>query len=172
MSGKINAKQISYMAVFTALIYITTSISVAMPPPLGAWHMGNLMSFLSAILCGPLVGAFSCAVGAGLFDVWNPLHGSRFIVYAPATLVIRGTMGYLIGKIAYGRDEPRNYVIAAVLFGHIWKNVGYTIYDWYLYGALAFFDLWTLSVKSVFEIILTFTVLAAVRRSIGRNYLV
>lgn len=72
---------------------------------------------------------------------------------------------------AHGREEPRNYVIAAVLFGHVWKNVGYTLYDWYLYGALAFFDLWTLSVKSVFEIVLTFAVLAAVRRSIGRNYL-
>jgi uncharacterized membrane protein len=171
MSSNSYSKAIAFMSVFTALVYITTSISVAMPPPLGVWHMGNLISFLSAILCGPNVGAFACAVGAALFDFWNPLHGSKFVVYVPATLVIRGTMGYLIGRIAYGREDPTRWVAVAVVFGHLWKNVGYTLYDFYLYGSLAFFDLWTLTIKSVFEIALTFVVLAAVRRALGRNYL-
>jgi uncharacterized membrane protein len=166
-----NTRYIAYMSVFTALVYVTTSISFPMPQPLGVWHMGNLMSFLSAILCGPYVGAFACAIGAGLFDVWNPMWGSRFIIYAPATLIIRGSMGYLIGKIAYNREDSTKWVVAAILFGHFWKNIGYFLYDYYLYGALAFFDLTTLFIKSIFEIILTFGVLAAVRRSLGRNYL-
>ena len=85
--------------------------------------MGNLVSFLAAILCVPNIGAFLCSVGA-------------------------------------------------VLFGHVWKNVGYFVYDCMLYGAAAFLDLTTLSAKSVFEVILTLLVLAAVRRKIGVTYLI
>jgi len=59
-----------------------------------------------------------------------------------------------------------------VLFGHVWKNVGYFVYDCMLYGAAAFLDLPTLSAKSVFEAILTLLVLAAVRRKIGVTYLI
>ncbi len=40
-----------------------------------------------------------------------------------------------------------------------------------LVGAVAFLDLSTLAIKSVFEIILTLGVLAAVRRALGRDYL-
>lgn len=168
---KPSSRRVAYMGAFTALVYVTTSISIPMPPPLGVWHMGNLVSFLSAILCGPIVGAFACGVGATLFDVWNPLWGSSFSVYAPATLIIRGTMGYLLGLITYKRENHRKYAIIAVLTGHIWKNVGYFIYDYLLYGSAAFFDLTSLTVKSVFEIILTLTTLEAIRRKIGRTYL-
>jgi len=93
------------------------------------------------------------------------------VIYVPATLMIRGSMGFIIGKIAYNKEPPTKWVVLAVIFGHIWKNIGYTLYDYYLYGALAFFDLWTLSIKSIFEIVLTFVVLSAVRRALGRNYL-
>ena len=134
--------------------------------------MGNLISFLSAILCGPVIGAFVCAVGAGLFDVWNPLWGSRFIIYAPATLVIRGSMGYLVGKIAYRRESQSLAIPVALLAGHVWKNAGYFLYDYYLYGAAAFLDLTGLTVKSVFEIVLTFLLIQGVRRGLGRNYIV
>jgi hypothetical protein len=58
-----------------------------------------------------------------------------------------------------------------VVAGHLWKNIGYFIYDYLLYGSAAFFDLTSLSIKSIFEIILTIATLEAVRRKIGRNYL-
>ena len=85
--------------------------------------MGNLISFLAAILYVPTIGAFVCSLGA-------------------------------------------------ILFGHVGKNVGYFLYDCILYGAAAFLDLTTLSAKSVFEVILTLAVLAAVRRKMGVTYLI
>jgi uncharacterized membrane protein len=166
-----NPRRVAYMGVFTALVYVTTSISIPMPPPLGVWHMGNLVSFLSAILCGPVVGAFACGIGATLFDLWNPLWGSSFSVYAPATLIIRSSLGYVLGLIAYRRENHRMYAVLAVLTGHMWKNVGYFIYDYMLYGPAAFLDLTSLSIKSIFEVILTLSVLEAVRRKLGRTYL-
>ena len=58
-----------------------------------------------------------------------------------------------------------------MITGHLWKNIGYFIYDYLLYGTAAFFDLTSLSIKSIFEIILTLTTLEAIRRKIGKNYL-
>jgi len=40
-----------------------------------------------------------------------------------------------------------------------------------LVGAVAFLDLSTLAIKIVFKIILTLGVLAAVRRALGRDYM-
>ena len=167
------SKQIALMGVFTALVYITTSISFPMPQPLGVWHMGNLVAFLGAILCGPYIGAFVCGIGAGLFDVWNPLWGSRFIIWAPATLVIRGFMGFLVGWISKMESiEPRKSGLIAMIAGHIEKNVGYFLYDFVLFGAVSFLDLFTLFPKSIIEIVFTAGLLIAIRRTLGKNYLI
>jgi len=40
------SKKVALMSVFTALVYITTFISVPMPSPRGVWHMSNLISFV------------------------------------------------------------------------------------------------------------------------------
>jgi uncharacterized membrane protein len=89
---------ISSLGISTALVYAATCISIPMPKPLGVWHIGDVASFIVAILYGPFIGAFACGVGPMFFDVWNPLWGSSFIIWAPATLIIRGFMGFLIGK--------------------------------------------------------------------------
>jgi len=173
MSFNERSKQIALTGVFAALVYITTSISVPMPQPLGVWHMGNLVAFIGAILCGPYVGAFVCAVGAGLFDIWNPLWGSRFIIWAPATLVIRGLMGFLVGKIARLENlEPNRSGLIAMIVGHVEKNVGYFLYDYYLFGAVSFLDLFTLFPKSIVEIVITLGLLVAVRKTLRETYLV
>ena len=173
MSFNERSKQIALTGVFAALVYITTSISVPMPQPLGVWHIGNLVAFIGAILCGPYVGAFVCAVGAGLFDIWNPLWGSRFIIWAPATLVIRGLMGFLVGKIARLENlEPNRSGLIAMIVGHVEKNVGYFLYDYYLFGAVSFLDLFTLFPKSIVEIVITLGLLVAVRKTLRETYLV
>ena len=173
MSFNERSKQIALTGVFAALVYITTSISVPMPQPLGVWHMGNLVAFIGAILCGPYVGAFVCAVGAGLFDIWNPLWGSRFIIWAPAILVIRGLMGFLVGKIARLENlEPNRSGVIAMIVGHVEKNVGYFLYDYYLFGAVSFLDLFTLFPKSIVEIVITLGLLVAVRKTLRETYLV
>ena len=144
-----NAKEITMASMFTALVYVTTCFSIPMPQPLGVWHMGNLIAFMGAILCGPTWGAFICSVGAGLFDVWNPLWGSSYIHYAPATLIIRGSMGYAVGWLARRKElGPLKGTVLALLAGHVIKNVGYFAYDYMLFGAVSFLNLFTLFPKS------------------------
>ena len=170
---KLNAREITLVSMFTALVYVTTCFSIPMPPPLGVWHMGNLAAFLGAILCGPTLGAFICGVGATLSDVWSPLWGSSYIHYAPATLVIRGIMGFAVGWLARRQSLTLFYSsVLALLVGHIIKNVGYFTYDYMLFGAASFLDLFTLFPKSIIEILMTYGLLIAIRRATMKNYLV
>ena len=52
------------------------------------------------------------------------------------------------------------------------KNVGYFLYDHYLFGAVSFLDLFTFFPKSIIEIIFTLGLLLAIIRTLGKNYLV
>jgi len=166
-----SAKTLSIGAVLTALVYVMTSISVRMPPPLGAWHIGDVASFMAGILFGPLIGAFASGVGAALFDVWNPLWGSSFIIWAFPTFFIRGLMGYLLGR--YRRLFSGSVLasdLAAMALSHVWKNFGYFLYDYYLFGAAAYFDLATFFLLSAVDIAVATPLLRAIRGAIGREY--
>jgi uncharacterized membrane protein len=77
---KITSKEAAYISVMAALIYVATSIAIPMPKPLGIWHFGDIMTFITGILFGPVVGLFASAIGPTLFDIWNPLHGSGYVV--------------------------------------------------------------------------------------------
>jgi uncharacterized membrane protein len=172
MSDKMNAKMVAYTAVMTALVYVTTSISLKMPPPLGAWHLGDVGSFAAGILFGPVVGAFSCGVGTMLFDVWNPFWGSAFISWAPATLVIRGLMGYGLGRYRRIFGESTFYSDVAVMaLSQVWKNLSYFAYDYSLRGAAAWLDIVTFFPLSAVSILVALPLLRALRNAFNAEYL-
>ena len=171
MSKASHTLSVAYTAIMTALVYTMTCIAVPMPKPLGVWHLGDVASFITAIMFGPKVGAFACGVGAMLFDIWNPLYQSAFIQWAPATLVIRGIMGYIIGrlrKIIPGK--PRISEVLAMAVSHMWKNFAYFFYDYWLFGPVAYLDLITFFPLSVADIVAAFLVLTALRKSLGVEY--
>lgn len=172
MRSKPGARVIASMGIMTALVYIMTSISIPMPRPLGVWHIGDIASFVAAIFCGPFVGAFSCGVGAMIFDVWNPLWGSSFITWAPATIVIRGFMGFLLGKLR--RVIParsRTSELIAMIVAAVEKSVGYFIYDYVLLGPIAYLDLITFFPLSVLDIMITLPLLYSLRKALKIEYI-
>jgi len=172
MSNKMSAKTVAYTAVMTALVYVTTSISLKMPPPLGAWHLGDVGSFVSGILFGPVVGAFSCGVGAMFFDVWNPFWGSAFISWAPATLVIRGLMGYGLGRYRRIFGENTLYSDLAIMaLSQVWKNLAYFAYDYSLRGAAAWLDIVTFFPLSAVSILVAIPILKALRNAFNTVYI-
>lgn len=59
----------------------------------------------------------------------------------------------------------------AMIAGHVEKNVGYFLYDFVLFGAVSFLDLVTLFPKSIVEIVFTFGLLLAIRKTLGKTYL-
>lgn len=164
---------ISSLGISTALVYAATCISVPMPEPLGVWHIGDVASFIVAILYGPFIGAFACGVGPMLFDVWNPLWGSSFIIWAPATLIIRGFMGFLIGKTRKViPSKLRCSEITAMIIAAVQKNICYFLYDYFLFGPVAYLDLVTFFPLSAIDIIIAIPLLASIRKLLKIEYVV
>jgi len=164
-------KIVALTSVMTALVYVMTSISVRMPAPMGVWHIGDVASFISGILFGPMVGAFACGIGATLFDVWNPLGGSAYITWAPATIVIRGIMGYLLGR--YRKISKSSVLISDITImaiAHVWKNLAYFAYDYYLFGPAAWLDIYTFFPLSAVSIAVTIPLLQGLRRVLNVEY--
>lgn len=172
LETKSKSRMVSLTAMSTAIVYVATSISLKMPPPLGAWHMGDVGSFIVALMFGPTVGAFACGVGAMLFDVWNPFWGSSFISWAPATLIIRSIMGYILGRYSNLFKNNRLYSDVAVMAAsQVWKNLGYFAYDYFTRGAAAWIDIFTFFPLSVVSIALAVPLLTAVRKAFNAERL-
>lgn len=173
MRKRSTSKAIASAGIMAAFVYAMTSISVPMPKPLGVWHIGDIASFIVAILYGPFVGAFACGVGAMIFDIWNPLGGSSYITWAPATIIIRGFMGFLLGKLRRVMPaKPRTSELVAIVVASVEKNIGYFIYDYALFGSVAYLDLITFFALSALSIAITLPLLISLRKALRIEYVI
>ncbi|MEM2911993.1 MAG: ECF transporter S component [Candidatus Bathyarchaeia archaeon] len=95
MRVKISPFDLAATAVFTALVCVVTMIfSINVPATQGFFNIGESMVYLSALLFGPVVGAFAGGVGSMLADL---LLG--FPYYAPATLIVKACEGAMVGML-------------------------------------------------------------------------
>jgi len=121
---KVNTKDLVETALLIALVYIATRfINIRLPIAAsgGLVHLGNTMLFIAAIV-----------FGMGLFDLL-----SEWAMWAPFTFVVRGIMGYIIGKIAWSNGREGNNMlvnIAGILVSGVWMIAGYYATEGILYG--------------------------------------
>ena len=116
---------------FTAIVCVVTmSFTFYVPATRGFFNIGDSMVFLSALLFGPLVGAFAGGVGSAIADL---LLGYSY--YAPATLVIKGFEGYMVGwlrekKPAFSTSSWRFFtVMLGLLVGGMLAYFGIAYYS-------------------------------------------
>ncbi|MCD6410302.1 MAG: ECF transporter S component [Candidatus Verstraetearchaeota archaeon] len=89
-------RELALAAVFTALVCVATmSIQVYIPATRGYFNVGEVMVYTAALLLGARLGAVAGGVGSALADL---LTG--YVVYAPATLVIKGCEGFIVGWLS------------------------------------------------------------------------
>lgn len=123
-----NALLISMIGIFTALNFaITYWLQIPIPATGGYINIGDVAVMYTALLFGPIIGGFAGGLGSMLADLFSP-----YIIYAPATLIIKGIEGFLIGLISNPKDcEGRvSYRdIIAVLVGGFLIPFGYFIYE-------------------------------------------
>lgn len=91
--NKKTIKNICFCAIFAALCTAATLISV--PIPIGYINLGDLMVLTAGWCLGGAFGALAAGIGSALADV---LLG--YVVYAPATLIIKATVAVL-GVLTY-----------------------------------------------------------------------
>ncbi|MFW9987795.1 MAG: ECF transporter S component [Candidatus Odinarchaeota archaeon] len=123
-----NVLSISIIAIFTALNFVVTFwVQIPIPATGGYINIGDVTVMFTALLFGPIIGGFTGGLGPMLADILSP-----YIIYAPATVIIKGIEGFLIGLISNPKDcEGRVSFrdIIGVLVGGILIPFGYFIYE-------------------------------------------
>ena len=112
------AIRLSITAIFTSLVFVATVIfSIYVPLTKGFFNIGETMVYTTALLFGPLVGAFAGGVGSTLADLFL-----GYPHYAPATLVIKACEGAVVGVLNQKRlkfSSKLQWKVFTVTFGLI-----------------------------------------------------
>lgn len=127
-------EQIVFGGLFIAIVFVatyfiqipTTGISG------GLIHLGNIAMFSIAIKYGKKYGALSGGIGMMLFDLF-----SAWFVWAPATLIVRGLMGYVIGFVAQTKNGQGSSIVrnvVAILLGSVVMLSGYFVFEAVILG--------------------------------------
>ena len=132
-------KNISYQTralVMTALLAALSCVAtlvIRIPSPTGGYmNLGDTVVLLGAYLLGGAYGAAAGAIGPALADLV-----SGYIVYVPATLVIKAVMALIAAGIYHACGRRTWSLILASLCAGLWMVIGYWLYDGILMGSLA-----------------------------------
>ena len=87
---KSSTQRIVFTALLTALVCVATMIIKIPLPSKGYINIGDAVVLLSGWLLSPLYGFLAAGIGSALADIF-----SGYIIYAPATFVIKGIMALL-----------------------------------------------------------------------------
>jgi len=92
---EIQTKKIAIMAVFAALVTVTTLL-IRIPEPVagGYFDIGDSIIFITAMLFGQTIGGIAGGIGSMFADIINGAPE-----YALGTLVIKGMEGFITGYV-------------------------------------------------------------------------
>ena len=128
-----NTLVISIIGIFSALICILTMIiSIPIPATQGFINIGDAGVMITGLMFGPIIGCIAGGVGSSLADIFL-----GYTIYAPATLIIKGLEGFLVGLIADPKNNNSRISfrdVFAVIIGGIVMVYGYFLYEIFIYG--------------------------------------
>lgn len=127
-------KRVAVSAMFAALCCVATMM-IKIPSPLkGYLNLGDCVVLLSGWLLPPAYGFLAAGIGSALADVF-----SGYVVYAPATFVIKGLMALVAFKGFAEFSRLRNQTAGRIISGalaEVLMIAGYYIFEGFLYGWL------------------------------------
>ena len=124
-----NVRRITYTAIAAAIVFVITRLIVIPIGTGGAYlNFGDIAIYLTAFLLGGPIAAAAAAVGSGLADLTT-----GFLVYAPATFVIKGLMGFVAGLLLRQKKNFGLFAVACALGGAM-MTVGYALYETLIFG--------------------------------------
>ncbi len=125
--NKFLLKNITFASLFAAIIFVTTFF-IAIPLPTGYANLGDCFVILAGIILGPY-GVAAAAIGSCLCDI---LTGA-YMVYAPATFIIKGIMALLSYILLKKKYTVIRHILTAVLCEAIMVG-GYFVYEFFAIG--------------------------------------
>ncbi len=121
MAGK--SRKIALFSIYSALVCVATFIHVPVPGFRIYFNLGEGAIYTIAILFGAFAGGIAGGLGSALADL---LLG--YPLWAPFTLIIKGTEGFIVGKLARHNKPLALTAGAAIMIS------GYAISAGVLYG--------------------------------------
>ena len=104
-----NTKQFVRVAMLTALACVLTIVP-KVPIGGGYVHFGDCIIYVAAMILGPIPGAIVGAIGHSLADFI-----SGYPIFCIPTFIIKGIMGFAIGKIVYGHVDIKYFMLDGYL---------------------------------------------------------
>ena len=126
---KQNTKKLVMTALFGAIICIATMIVKIPTPTKGYINLGDAFVLLSGFILGGGMGGLAAAIGSALADVF-----SGYIVYAPATFIIKGLMAIVAGVIYKNSSQKSLFVVISGIIAEIIMIAGYFVFEFTFIG--------------------------------------
>lgn len=105
-----NPRTLATTGIMTALVLGLTLVHVAQTPIGGYIHLGDVAIIFTALAFGPWAGLIAGGIGTGLADVV-----SGYAIFAPLSLIVHGTQGFMIGWIVRQNVTPARTIVALVV---------------------------------------------------------
>ena len=129
-------KKLVTAALFAALACVATMI-IKFPSPLkGYLNIGDCIVLLCGWMLSPVYGFVAAGLGSGLADLL-----SGYLVYAPATFIIKGLMALIACytfkwiRKSLGHNLPAR--IVSGILAEIIMVLGYYVFEGFMYGFIA-----------------------------------
>lgn len=125
-------KKIVMAALIAALACVATMI-IKIPSPLkGYLNLGDCIVLVAGWMLSPAYGFLAAGLGSALADIL-----SGYVVYAPATFVIKGLMALIAFygfKLLHNKIGNLQSKIIAGIFAELVMILGYFVFEGFLYG--------------------------------------
>ena len=129
---KTNTQKIVTASMLAALCCVATMI-IKIPSPLkGYVNLGDCIVLLSGWLLSPAYGFAAAGIGSALADVF-----AGYIIYAPATFIIKGIMAMIACFCFKGTHKKLGNAPARIVGGILAETemvLGYFIFEGFMYG--------------------------------------
>lgn len=129
---KTNTRKIVSASMLAALCCVATMI-IKVPSPLkGYLNLGDCVVLLSGWLLTPGYGFAAAGIGSALADIF-----SGYIIYAPATFLIKGFMALIVNFCFKKTHNKLGNTLSRLIggvFAEIAMILGYFIFEGFMYG--------------------------------------
>ena len=124
-------QKIASSALLAALIFIATRFISIPLPAVGYVNLGDGLVILAGWMLSPGYGFLAAGIGSAISDVLSP-----FVIYAPATFVIKGLMAVIV-HFVFKVLKQKNKIVAGIagsLIAELVMVSGYLLFESVMYG--------------------------------------
>ena len=128
---------LAVVVVFSALIAVSTFLSIKLPVPLGEITWAPPIYMALSVLAGPMVGFEATAVGSFLGESLNVAWFGWPAIYAPGIVWARAPEAMIIG---WARKRGTKTLVASMVLATVFETLAFFFPDWlfYTYGVFGY----------------------------------